>query len=474
MLSAARNPKNTRSSPLQPILPLVVEKFSPASDLKSKYLTYELKSRVGQPETGTKYKKYVMKFEEGTPQQWIDLVVNVQEIWTQNSINGGTDKAATYKALLRGESLTAFEVALTDAKTDENGNVSQLSQEHVQKAVDAVANEVFPHRALDLQKMWMSRGMKKPANLSIRKTVAAVNRVNNALPLFPGGSEASKFSSQQIIEFLEWAVPDSWRAQFNRDHYVPTMHDKARFISECEAIERDELNKSLESNTKSVETKKEGKGNGQKKGKYTPKSGHNQQFFCKLHGNNPSHDTDKCFVLKKRAKAASNTAVLPKKNTGTFSNKAFRKEINMLSKKSSKKKVLDLYASVIQREQKKLATHAAKRKNVESDSDDDSDDSASVHIIEPPRKLPKKSVSFAVPKKIAAKATKKAKGTSSKDADKSVTKKKRASTEAESITQIAEEDAYQHKMQWLRDHGEPDKDHDIESDKEAEMPDAEE
>jgi hypothetical protein len=56
------------------------------------FLSFELMARVGQPAISTKYKKQVRKFEEGTPQQqWIDLLRNLQEIWTQNSVNGGTD-----------------------------------------------------------------------------------------------------------------------------------------------------------------------------------------------------------------------------------------------------------------------------------------------------------------------------------------------------------------------------------------------
>jgi hypothetical protein len=36
-----------------------------ASGRKEKYIAFELKNRVGQPPDSTKYKKYVMKFEEG-------------------------------------------------------------------------------------------------------------------------------------------------------------------------------------------------------------------------------------------------------------------------------------------------------------------------------------------------------------------------------------------------------------------------
>jgi hypothetical protein len=46
----------------------------------------------------------------------------------------------------------------------------------------------------------------------------------------------------------------------------------------------------------------------------------------------------------------------------SFSNKSFRKEVNSLAKKSSKKKVLDMYVTAIKREQNKMQKQSAKRK----------------------------------------------------------------------------------------------------------------
>jgi hypothetical protein len=66
----------------------------------------------------------------------------------------------------------------------------------------------------------------------------------------------------------------------------------------------------------------------------------------------------------------------------SFSNKSFRKEMLFLAKKSSKKKVLDMYARAIKHEQKKMQKQIAKRKPsevVSSESKSDSD--VSLHII---------------------------------------------------------------------------------------------
>jgi len=191
---------------------------------------------VGQPADSTKYKKYVRKFEEGTPQQWIDLLRDLEEIWTQNSMTGATDRTSTVRALVRGESGVSFETALQDARTDDQGVVQTITVEHVQTALKAVTASVFPHRALEIQKLWMNRKMFKPVELSTRQTAAAINQLNNALPLFPNGSDESKFSAAKIVGLLEWSLPPKWRTKFNLDGYVPAMHNKARLIEACEAI----------------------------------------------------------------------------------------------------------------------------------------------------------------------------------------------------------------------------------------------
>jgi hypothetical protein len=87
----------------------------------------------------------------------------------QNSVNGPTDCASTIHALLKGKSLTAFKTALEDVLMDPDPNIQALlllTLEHIIDSMDQVAEAVFPHRALELQKLWMNRGMRKPLDMS--------------------------------------------------------------------------------------------------------------------------------------------------------------------------------------------------------------------------------------------------------------------------------------------------------------------
>ena len=432
MMLTDRIPKKKRGQALKPVLPLIQEQPPKLEDNKQKFISIELKARAGAPATSSTYKKFVKRFEEGTPQEWIDLIRDYNEIWTQNSIGGGVDRASTVRSTVRGETLTAFETALDEARRDAEGNEQAVTPEMVDAALEQVAKTVFPHRALEIQKLWMQRGMKKPFALSTRKTAAAINRINNALPLFPGGDENSKFSEVELVGLLEWSLPESWRAKFDLDGYVPTLHPKARLIEACEAIERNQAEEK-EQNTKSNKSE-----NKKKKSGKSPKSerNSNKNYYCTEHGRNATHATSDCWTLQNKEKKKSNGT--PPNRDKKFSNKQFRKELNLLAKGSSKKKVLELYSNVIKKEQAKL-TRSEKRKAKTQEDDTDSSSDESVQVIEAPKR-----VKFSLNK----------------------IKKANAGTEKVSLkipdsVKTDEEIAYLEKVKWLADHGDSDKDHDM-------------
>ena len=332
MLSVhAKIPKKKRTGgALQPVLPLIPEKIEITEESKSKLITFELNTKEGQGDGGMKYKKSVRKFDEGSVELWIELLRDLQEIWRQNRILAGPDRVATVRALVRGESLTAFEAALQDVRTNEEGEEQEVTSENVQFALNAVSTTVFPHRALEIQRLWMNRRMYKPAELTTRQTAAAINRLNNSLPLFPGGSESSKFTENEVVELLEWSLPPTWRAKFDLDGYIPTLGSKTRLIEACEAIERNEAIDEKETTKKgkrkqAEKHKTENSGSGHKKG-----DGKNKTYFCTEHGTNSTHSTSDCWTIKNRAfknDGSGGSKTTPPARS--FSSKTFRKEVNL-------------------------------------------------------------------------------------------------------------------------------------------------
>jgi hypothetical protein len=122
----------------------------------------------------------------------------------------------------------------------------------------------------------------------------------------------------------------------------------------------------------------------------------------------------------------------------SFSNKSFRKEVNFLAKKSSKKKRSWICTQRLSKANKRKCRNRPPNARRYSESDSD----VSLHIIDSP-KLKKSST--------------KSKTCTDERTLKSVARKKRA----QKAETLQEEAAYQKKVQWLVDHGESDKDEPI-------------
>jgi hypothetical protein len=235
-----KTPNYKPSSPFLPVLPLVPIKIPADDKNKSKFITFELKIKAGPPANGPTYKVSVKTFEEGTPQEWMEVLGHLNEMWRQNSVTGPTDRAATVAAILKGDSLTAFETAMEDARIDPDPDIQAqvaMTNDHVENSLRAVTTKVFPFRALEIQRQWMIRTMKKPYDLSISDTASALSKLNNYLPYFPEGTIASKFSESALVGLLEWSLPNSWRKQMDLKGFIPSLGTKRELIEQCQCIE---------------------------------------------------------------------------------------------------------------------------------------------------------------------------------------------------------------------------------------------
>ena len=237
-----QQPSLKTSKKFLPIIPL--EKIKIATDDKDRaaFVSFELKVRAGGNAGTPRYKKFMRTFEEGSPQEWMDVLSGLREIWKQNSVEGPTDRAATVAAILKGDSITAFETALEDARIDPEDDEAplEMTSEHIEESLGAVAEIVFPFRALEIQKQWMTRHFKKPYSLSSKKTAAGISRLNNYLPSFPKATAASKYSESELVEILEVALPASWRKAMDLKGFIPADNDFKSLLDQMEIIERNE------------------------------------------------------------------------------------------------------------------------------------------------------------------------------------------------------------------------------------------
>ena len=371
---------------LTPCLPLKEEESRPVE--KDDTVTYTLKIRANATGQNVQtYKRILRRFNEGSPEAFIKTLQGLREIWTQNLVNSANDREATVKTVLRGESLHQFESRLGELTTTTNddgtNNIIPATSDHIDDALNEVGRNVFPHRALENQKQWMRRHLRKTVDMPFRTMASSVVRINSYLPFLPDATENDKFSDAELVELLEFSLPYTWRSKFDLEGYVPMHHDRQELVRKCEALER-----SLPASGKTIPAK------GKKAFSKHKPGNKNGTKYCSLHGKG-NHDTANCITLKRRAKEGN-------KPNGKFNKEKFRKEVNAISKRS-KRQALDNFAAVIKAERKKLS-EALKNG---SDSEDDSSEMSLGNIEEPDRTFrPSKKVTFSKKGKKALKAKK--------------------------------------------------------------------
>jgi hypothetical protein len=67
-----------------------------------------------------------------------------------------------------------------------------------------------------------------------------MSQINNYIPFFLNATVLSKYSEEELLNILEFAVPPHWRKAFDLRDYPPTSDNKARFIEECERVKQNE------------------------------------------------------------------------------------------------------------------------------------------------------------------------------------------------------------------------------------------
>jgi hypothetical protein len=159
---------------LLPPIPLVEEtKEKDEKPNATDVIEFLLKQWAGSTATAPTYKLKVTRFCEGTVLEWISSRKAITELWLQNSITSAQDKVSSISTILCRDSLTGFEEKIEELtiSIDDIGETVTiaLTNKTVEEGLNAVAQMVFPFRALETQKEWMQQCMRKPKELPIRK-----------------------------------------------------------------------------------------------------------------------------------------------------------------------------------------------------------------------------------------------------------------------------------------------------------------
>jgi hypothetical protein len=161
---------------------------------KTAYITFMLQVSKGSGPGTPTYRKSIRTFEEGDPQQWMEAITGLKEIWAQNSITAPMDMSNTAVAILKGDSLMSYEAAMEDSRTDpeDESFVLPMTEQHIDDALLAVTNQIFPYCTLETQKQWTSKYARKPYKMGAMQFVISMSRINNYILFFPNATILSK------------------------------------------------------------------------------------------------------------------------------------------------------------------------------------------------------------------------------------------------------------------------------------------
>ena len=142
----------------------------------------------------------------------------------------------------------------------------------------------------------MRRFLRKPAGVKTREFVARVNEMNNFIREFPSpnGKPAMALHEDEILNLLEFGVPNSWQKQFLMHQFDPQAQTIMEFVEFCKRIKATEEPNEGRKNNKAQDEdiqKSKCKFNDEAKG---------NSKFCLVHGRR--HDSNKCKLLGAKAK----------------------------------------------------------------------------------------------------------------------------------------------------------------------------
>jgi hypothetical protein len=113
-----------------------------------------LKERAGSTATAPTYKLKVTSFRKGTVAEWIDFCKAILELWRQNGITSTQDRETNICTILQGDLLISFEEKLQElipsTSKDQETEVMEITDKAISASLNAVAQMVFPFRALKI------------------------------------------------------------------------------------------------------------------------------------------------------------------------------------------------------------------------------------------------------------------------------------------------------------------------------------
>lgn len=277
-----------------PVIPF--ERPGETQKRKDQFLTFKLRS-VPTEEGSTTYDLSIPFFDQGSPEELLIFLNLLGKVFVGQNVTTGPQKYAITRRLLTGDALSAFNSAAATAGNE--------TLDHFKMATRGLISHVFPVRALQLQKQYMRRYLRKPLETKIRNFMSRLVEINSYLTEFPPYAPNQSLPMDEVLEIATFAVPAKWQKAMNMHGFDATLHSPSEFVEFCERLEFSETGDNhhskaqRNSGTDLKGGKKAGISQAKSSARGTKRS--KDDKFCILH-NTYGHSLDECKVMQDQAK----------------------------------------------------------------------------------------------------------------------------------------------------------------------------
>ena len=270
------------------IPPITLEKPLENKLVIGEYLTIKCRTNSGDKDSTT-YDFPLPIFKNGSVEEYLIWKKGFMRAAAGQNATNGPSKFALARRLLDGGALTAFENTASLQFTETNDTFDDV--------LAGLAVHIFLHKALQKQKRFMRRFLKKPHGTKVKNYVERVIELNMLVTKFPPPSStilAAGLPDDELLDLLEFFVPLSWQKHMVIHGCDPLEGDTQDFVNFCERIKMTE--DSLYGDKKSAGQKVSFKKKVFKRPRNKSEPG--GSFYCLNHRKNLTHDSNNCFYLK--------------------------------------------------------------------------------------------------------------------------------------------------------------------------------
>ena len=330
------------------------EKMKPRWVSKEDRLAFKLLSNPGKKDSST-YEVKTYAFDEGPPEEWLEHTKTFKKIIKGQHILNAESQFDMLKRLLKGKALADF-----DRFFGELSETEKKAVDNVERVLRSMTEELFPERSLQKQRRAMRRYVKKPREMRTSAFYARLLELNEYLPLFPSGDDDSKMSDDELIEILEFALPNTWRMHMTLSRFICSEQSIKSILNHCKEIEGLEAEHGsltvagVYDTKRPVKTKSTSSRHTIKRKREAKTDAYESTTkICPIHG--LGHSADECHLLKTAiasgkkdflARKAKRTKFSSNKNKKTFTTE----EVNVLldnARSESVNRALKVHKTVI-------------------------------------------------------------------------------------------------------------------------------